>query len=212
MYVETTSNEYIIDGKRYDRVTSIINIGRKEKIEEWRGRLGNEEADRQLSVSQDLGTRIHAACEDILEQIDAEVTPVIKGEYCEIELLMLQNFMQWALNNVVEIIKLECLLFSDKYRYAGRTDFIARLKGVSLPVICDIKTSKYLYDTVALQLEAYKRAAIEQKILDDALRMGIHISKIDGKITPKYFNGTQDFNAFLGLKAYYDWEKSGKYL
>jgi hypothetical protein len=51
-------------------------------------------------------------------------------------------------------------VFSRTHKYAGTADVIARMKiGKDIvPVIIDIKTSKAIYDDVALQLCAYARA------------------------------------------------------
>jgi len=211
--VEIINGEYVIDGKHYPRVTSILNVIRKRELENWRGKVGNEVADEKLVASQDTGTRIHSACEDILEQIDAEVKiPKISAleTYPENEQHMLLNFLDWAVKNVEKVILLEKVIYHSVYIYAGRIDWVLKLRGQNLPILIDLKTSASIYPEVALQLAAYKEALKVLKMVDDCGRMCLRLDKNDGKVEIKEFTGTQDFNAFLCCLGIYRWIKGGK--
>ena len=39
----------------------------EQAIKEWRGRVGNEEANRVSTKASNRGTRIHTLCEDFLK-------------------------------------------------------------------------------------------------------------------------------------------------
>jgi len=211
--IKLTEQGYIIDGKIYPRVTSILSVIRKQELEQWRGEVGNEVADEKLLSAQDTGTRIHSACEDILEQIDAEVEiPKISNldVYPENEQCMLLNFLGWAVKHIEKIILLEKVVYHPTYIYAGRMDWLVVLKGDSIPTLFDLKTSAAIYDEVALQLAAYKEALKVMGIVEDCRRMCLRLDKEDGSIQIKEFNGTQDFNAFLCCLGLYNWRKGGK--
>lgn len=211
--IEIIDGEYIIDGKKYPRVTSILNVIRKQELENWRGDVGNEVADEKLATSQDTGTRIHSACEDILEQIDAEVeAPKIRDieTYPENEQCMLFNFLGWAIKNVEEVIILEKVVYHPVHCYAGRVDWVLKLRGQNLPTLFDLKTSAAIYPEVALQLAAYKEALKALKLIDNCGRMCLRLDKKDGQVEVKEFTGTQDFNVFLCALGIYRWKKGGK--
>lgn len=210
--VEIIGDQYVIDGKRYPRVTNILSVIRKQELENWRGEVGNEAADEKLLSAQDTGTRIHSACEDILEQIDAEVTPKIKDIdiFPENEQCMLLNFLGWAAKHVENVILLEKVVYHPTHIYAGRMDWLLKLRGHSLPVLFDLKTSAAIYEEVALQLAAYKEALKVMGLIDDCKRMCLRLDKKDGGIQVKEFTGTQDFNAFLCCLGLYNWRKGGK--
>jgi hypothetical protein len=73
---------------------------------------------------------------------------------------MIQGLMQFLEDEQPEIIWSEHTVFSRTHKYAGTADVIARMKvGETLvPVVIDVKTSKAVYDDVALQLCAYAKA------------------------------------------------------
>ncbi len=210
--IKLTEQGYIIDGKLYPRVTTILSVIRKIELEHWRGAVGNEVADEKLVASQDTGKRIHSACEDILEQIDAEIIPKIPNidTYPDNEQCMLLTFLGWAVKHVEKVIVLEKVVYHPTYVYAGRMDWLLMLKGDSIPTLFDLKTSGAIYDEVALQLSAYQEALKVMGIVDTCRRMCLRLDKQDGSIQIKEFTGAQDFNAFLCCLGIYNWRKGAK--
>lgn len=118
-------------GKAYPSVTSVLGLLGKAEIQEWRKRVGEEEANRISSRAARRGTAIHSLCEDYL--LNKDVKP---------GLFDLETFASISpyLDRINNIYCLETQLYSDYLQVAGTVDCIAEYEG-KLSVI-DFKTSK----------------------------------------------------------------------
>ena len=118
-------------GKKYPSVTTVTGLLKKEIINEWRKRVGDEEANKISSKAAKRGTRIHTLCEKYLlnEEVSAEM---FDNE--------MWNSLRPLLDDIDDIYALEQPLYSDHLQVAGTVDCIARYKG-KLSVI-DFKSSK----------------------------------------------------------------------
>lgn len=109
--------------------------------------------------SKDLGTAVHAACEQyaltgIKPEVDDEIRP------------FLDRFDEWLDRMQPSYQATEVVVFHPQYGYAGTTDAFLTLEGV--PLIADYKTTKKNvnkkgdetgpYPEVALQLAGYRHA------------------------------------------------------
>lgn len=122
-------------GKSYPSVTSVTGLHKKAGIEQWRKRVGEEEANRISSRAANRGTRIHSLCENFL-----------KGEELTIDMFDHDMFsqMKYWLDEIDNIHCLETPLYSDHLQVAGTVDCIGEFKG-KLSVI-DFKTSSRAKD------------------------------------------------------------------
>lgn len=117
-------------GNKYPSVTTITGMYKKDAIEKWRLRVGEEEANRVSKKATDRGTRIHSLCEDYL-----------LGKNPEVDMFdhdMFESIKYW-LEDIDNIHCLETPLYSDFLQTAGTVDCIAEFQG-KLSVI-DFKTS-----------------------------------------------------------------------
>lgn len=73
-------------------------------------------------------------------------TPIIKQE-------LLEN----CLSDVEEVVAVEQYLYSSTYNFAGQVDFVYRNSRGKL-IVCDLKTSKFVFDKHKLQVSAYALA------------------------------------------------------
>jgi len=109
----------------------------------------------------DVGTLIHEWIEQhILFQMGKGEKPMIP-----INDTILQGtikFLQWAQKNVSKFIGTEKKVYSLKHNVAGTCDFLYINKQGEM-CIGDIKTSKGIYDTFALQLAAYRYMLEEER-------------------------------------------------
>jgi len=118
-------------GKKYPSVTTVTGLLKKDIIQEWRKRVGDEQANKISSTAARRGTRIHTLCEKYLN--NEEVNPnLVDHENW--------NDLKHHLNNINNIHVLEQPLFSHHLEVAGTVDCIAEYNG-KLAVI-DFKTSK----------------------------------------------------------------------
>jgi hypothetical protein len=116
----------------------------------------------------DRGTIVHAALEAHIDgkPLAKETIQSLLEEAHVPEALwrstgnMVQGLMQFLEDEQPEILWSEHTVFSRAHKYAGTADVIARMKigDTLVPVVIDVKTSKAVYDDVALQLAAYAHA------------------------------------------------------
>lgn len=116
----------------------------------------------------DRGTIVHAALEAHIDgkPLSKETVQSLLEDAHVPEALwrstgnMIQGLMQFLEDEKPEILWSEHTVFSRTHKYAGTADVIARMKigDTLVPVVIDVKTSKAVYDDVALQLAAYARA------------------------------------------------------
>jgi genome maintenance exonuclease 1 len=118
-------------GKAYPSVTTVVGLVKKDIINEWRKRVGDEEANRISSIAANRGTRMHTYCEKYL--LNETVSPNLFDQE-------MFGKIKPHLNDIDYIHALEQPLYSDHLQVAGTVDCIAKYKG-KMSVI-DFKTSK----------------------------------------------------------------------
>lgn len=155
------------DGTSVNGATTVLkNCGwGSDALIFWAWKRGKEFPDEKLYEKQqeyfDAGTLAHALVEltlsggsmttDYIEQFSPEVQKQANQSH--------NNFKHWLKGNEVEILHIEENMVSEKYRYGGTPDLIARVNK-KLAII-DWKSSKAVYDTYWMQLGAYRQLALE---------------------------------------------------
>ncbi|MET9959318.1 hypothetical protein ABZ128_09550 [Streptomyces sp. NPDC006326] len=165
---------------------------------------------RTSKAAADLGSTAH----DLFErQARGEV---IKLRHVHVDV---KPHVQWFDQFLQEIqpkfLHMEETVWSDTYGYAGSFDAIAEVDGEV--VVLDWKTSKSVYDSVALQLSAYRyadriiRASDGESIPMPDLVGGavLHVRSEGWKLVPVEC-GPKVFEAFKALRQVFDWEAEGK--
>lgn len=174
---------YKIDGHIYPSVTSVISyvgglppemkdwIARNSALRMWReiklaakeGRkptqkelleLAMDEPRRLLKDSQIKGVTLHKWAEDWFNGLGdpKEIPKEYQGYW--------NSFTRWTEYFPIKMLLQEEVLFSHKYKYAGRMDLYGTLshEGKNKRVLVDFKTSNIRSDyTWGLQLAAYKK-------------------------------------------------------
>ena len=120
-------------------VTTVLSATSKSKdgIAQWRNRVGDEEADRIIKQSTDIGSSVHEAIEKYLKDEEWNDFGESQNEY--IAKKISQKFVDTGLNNITEIWGLESGLVLDNL-YAGTADCIGEYN--SIPTLIDFKTAK----------------------------------------------------------------------
>lgn len=122
-------------GVLYPSVTTVTGLFGAKAIQQWRARVGDEEANRISSQASTRGTRIHQLCEDYLNNDDIDPS--------KYTLYDAENFkaLKPELDANIDNIHLqEVRLYSDYLKMAGTVDCVAEWKG-KLAII-DFKTAK----------------------------------------------------------------------
>jgi genome maintenance exonuclease 1 len=107
-------------GDRYPSVTSVVGLHKAKAIQEWRDRVGAEEANKISSRASRRGTSIHSLCENYL-----------LGEECKVSPFDHEMFesLKPHLDKIDNIHCLETQLYSHHLEVAGTVDCIAEYEG-----------------------------------------------------------------------------------
>jgi len=198
--------------------TVIAEAGEKEGIA-WLKKARYDTA----SEKADRGTVVHAAIEAYLagkpftkDQMEEELRERrVPMELWKSTAGMVSGAMEFLFDVEPDVIWSEATVYSRTHQYAGTADLIAMVMigGTMTPVIIDFKTSKAIYDEVALQLAAYGRAEFvgrhdgsEQPLIpghDGPIEHGIVIRPMaSGRYERADFALREDiFETFLGCLA-----------
>ena len=124
------------DGTKLPSVTTVIGAKGKQAILEWRKRVGEEVANKISKKAADRGTKLHAVCEDYLNN---KLTPLrMQTMMPDTKSLFLQ-LRPFIDKNIGDVYAIEQPLYSDRLKVAGRVDLIAYWNG-ALSII-DYKSS-----------------------------------------------------------------------
>lgn len=144
-------SKYLIKGREVPSVTTILgNTLHKPGLQEWYGRLGKVEAERQRDEAASFGDKVHTA-------IEAHFTGQKTGKLDSRVQTALDNMIIWAEANIDEWLDFEQAVYHDELLYAGTIDAFVRLKGGKV-CIADFKSSKSMRDEYHLQVAAYRGA------------------------------------------------------
>ena len=138
---ESDEGRFYLDSKNnpVPSVTTVLNktSNKKESIQQWRIRVGEEEANRIIKQSTDIGTMVHEALELYLnEQEWRNFSDNQDGVLAE---RMTEKFIESGLNSITEVWGLEVGLILDGL-YAGTADCVGKINGV--PSLIDFKTAR----------------------------------------------------------------------
>jgi genome maintenance exonuclease 1 len=127
------------DNKPVPSVTTVLSGTSKSKdgLVQWRNRVGDEEADRIIKQSTDIGTSVHEAIEKFLNK---EGWDNFENTSDQILAKNISNkFIKDALKGITEIWGLEVGLILDNL-YAGTADCVGLYRDI--PTLIDFKTAK----------------------------------------------------------------------
>lgn len=160
----------------YPSVTNIIGVLAQPQLEAWKIEQGILAAlTLPVIEGESVDDRAKRVVRDSMEQVDEArkrghlchkciedyLTTGLWEPHDSVEELM-RPFKGWVDGNVQNVVASECTLVGKGY--AGRTDLIGYVKGISGRCILDFKTRKpsqgklRTYDEDCLQLSAYKMA------------------------------------------------------
>lgn len=150
-------------GERYPSVTTVLSSMNAQGIQEWRNKVGAEEAQKISTQASRRGTAVHLLAERYLRNEldwDREAMPSNLETFKQIK-----SYLDKHCDNVYGN---EIMLYSDDLRTAGQCDLVARIHGIR--TIGDFKTAKkakkeewiqnYFYQCTAYALMLYEREKV----------------------------------------------------
>ena len=122
---------YEIEGKNYPSITTVLNIRKKEGLQEWRNNVGEEVANYEMRRAANRGKATHT----LVEQYLKGETPSERG----VLPLGLFKLLKPYVDQINNVHLLEAIMYSHKLTIAGQVDCVAEYNG-KLSVI-DFKTA-----------------------------------------------------------------------
>ena len=170
---------YKVDDEYFPSVTTILGAEPKPFLSQWRGQVGNWEANRIMSDAADKGSRIHKAAEMLTNgfSIIFEKLPNTEESYKQKiwylheqqEHLEVYRIAQFFKIVNPKILSTEIIIYNEKEKFAGTVDLILEIEEGSYEIngskplklekgvyIADYKTGKDIYPSHVRQLGAYK--------------------------------------------------------
>lgn len=225
------SHYYRVGTKFYPSVTTVLGASPKWYLGNWRGDVGNAEADRIMREAQIHGSNVHG----YLNHLIYGGALMFNGDgrerdYINVkdqnEYLHIYKVVQFL--NIVKpkILMTEEMLWSDKYEFAGTMDLLLDIEEGEYPVngakplfmeggvyVADLKTGKSVGNEAFWQTSAYAEALREHTGLQVAGSMILHTQSANVKgiegFGVKMRNSEEvrlDFENFL--KVYEVWKIS----
>ena len=211
----TEKTYYLIDGKKFYRVTSTLSIIAKHSLMQWMARVGVDAAKKKMESRQQIGTHVHNLIELTLKDDYSfnlnEYDPEVK--------LDIELFNPFRRDCDLKPEGLEQKVRSAKYGYAGTADFIGGYtsnekylfrghkpkfpKGAR--IVGDWKTSSNLYWQNYLQLAAYLFAFKEMTGIK--LDGGVLVHIRNGRIKVKektYDELAEEFEVYKAVLIVYE--------
>ena len=144
--------QYIINGGIYSRVSDIAKAGPNPFLEQWKKRVGEQEAERIATDAAGYGELVH----NITMWNDLEKKRKVDAMLLKHEFLLpsLLSWRDWVERCISKWILIEQIVWSERLRAAGRIDRVSLMVGDNEPSIQDIKTGG-MWDTIGVQLGGY---------------------------------------------------------
>lgn len=139
--VDKEIGRYYIDSKNQTvpSVTTVLGktSDKSNSIQQWRNKVGDDEADRITKQSTDIGSMVHEALENFLNEKDwknfsDDQNGIIANKITD-------KFIDTGIQTISEVWGLEVGLMLDGL-YAGTADCVGKINDI--PSIIDFKTSR----------------------------------------------------------------------
>lgn len=177
------------EGNAYPSITTVLSILGKDVIQEWRARVGEEEANRISSFASKRGTAVHKIAEDYLNN-----EPDFKKGHMPTSVASFNGIKQILDERLNNIWMQETFLYSDKLKCAGQVDCIAEFDG-ELSIV-DFKTSRKekkeeWITNYFIQASFYAAAFLERTGVP--IKQGVIIITVDDGQTQVFKINTYDY-------------------
>lgn len=176
------AHKYLVDGSRFPSVTTLLGVVDKsgplmswcetttlEGVEELLAqgrqipagelkdalRAANLTYRDRRDTAATRGTSVH----DALEKLATDGTPPSLADFPSEDRGFVQALCSWWIRYQPEALMVEQIVASTRLRFAGKFDLLARIDG--RVHLCDLKSSKRIYNTHFAQVAGYALALEE---------------------------------------------------
>lgn len=145
-------------GRRLPSVTEVLDVSDvlespEDSLAQWRGRLGNREADRLMNEAAALGTEMHALIDEAFDRGE-----VVVSDQDSLPHQLATRAYEWAQERGVVPVVRELGILNAAEGYGGTADIFHTMKDHKGLLVTDWKSSGCIRRTYRLQLSAYARA------------------------------------------------------
>lgn len=188
----------------YPSVTTVVDLINEPWLNKWRGRVGNEEADRIAKEAAWLGTLVHDTL-SAFEITSSNTKPIINNlDPLTQHALML--YFEWRSSVLDQWLMIEEPIVDDVIGTGGTPDRVGVLKGDTCLSLIDFKTGnksiKHRYQTAGYKLLLNRKGIdVKRRIV---LYIPTTISKGQLLSTKEYCNHARDERGFLSLLEIYN--------
>lgn len=195
----TTEDQHFYNG--YPSVTTVVDLLKEPYLERWRGKVGNEEADRIRNEAAWLGTLVH----DTLTANELSNTPIELSRLDPLTQHAIAQYLEWKRNTLDYWLMLEQPLVCDELGTGGQPDRVGVLKGDECLTLVDFKTGhpsvKNRFQTAGYKILLNRNGFnVERRIV---LYLPTTIEKGKKLSVKEFTNHATDESGFLNLLSLY---------
>ena len=177
---------YDIDGKAYPSITTVLGIQKKEQLQDWRNKIGEDVANWEMGRAARRGKATHT----LIEQYLKGLTPSERG----VLPLGLFRLIKPYVDQIDNIHCLETIMYSKQLTIAGQVDCIAEYNG-KLSVI-DFKTAnkerqESWIENYFMQTTAY--AQMYEEIFGKKIEQIVILLASEDGSTQSFIKDTKDY-------------------
>ena len=187
-------------GEKYPSVTTVLSIMEKDGLEEWKKRVGEEEAARIVTQAGIRGTEFHLIAEEYIDN-----KPDYATDKMPVNMFTFHQIKPLLDKHLDNIWFQEAPLYSHFIRVAGRVDLVAEWNG-KLSII-DFKTSrkpkKREWITNYFMQESFYAVAFEERV-GKPIKQLVTIVAVDGDDPQVFIENRDDhIHNFIALRKKY---------
>ena len=191
---------YERDGKKYERVTTILDVFPHPKLIDWKINLGRKASGIISRKALKIGSRVDELCENDMLTGKYKLTSKDPEEVRNCMLGWEEWKKEWP--DFKDVQGTQETVFFDDWMVAGTLDFCTSRKLV------DIKTSRQISRTYWIQTAVYNRA---KKLPERwVLRLMKNIVGYEYVKCPKEYSQEYLENCFVGRLVNYHFEKESE--
>lgn len=197
-------------GELVPGVTTVTGLRMKDALVQWAFNVGRDNP-HLFSIRDytddlaDIGKCAHAILSAHLKGEEPDLgdfTPnVVKAAQFPVN-----KYMEWEKGKKIDLIFSEREFVSDKHRYGGTLDVLARIDGKI--TVLDFKTGKAIYDEMFYQVAAYAELVVERTDMRvDEIRI-LQIGRVgaEGFTERVMTDWSLEFDWFLAARGLYEVE------
>ena len=195
IHMSPDNKQYIINGRKYARISDVAKAGDNPFLKEWRQRVGEAEADRIAKDAADYGDLVHEIT--MWDDLGAKKKVQLWLRKHPFLAPTLFAWRKWVSAYIKEWILIEEIVWSDKWMCAGKIDRVGTIIGDPDPSIIDLKTGG-MWDIIGTQLAGYLIVYNEKTKKKAQRRLAISLPRKDpGKLIPKEYSEDKYIDEFM---------------